>query len=176
MARPAKPTALKVAEGNRGKRPLSTKREPEFESLVDLQPPDWLTSEARAVWDETAASFAKIRLLTRGNRLQFATGCQELGHYIAIQRQMSELAKANDGRMPYTTETKNGGSCINQLAAAAAMYHKRALAVWRDFGGTPVGLRQLAIDVQTSIFDLPEMSSQETDHGKQARPASSYYN
>lgn len=166
-----KPTALKQAEGNPGKRPLSTKREPEFDALSDLQAPDWLIPEAKAAWGELAPSYAKIRLLTRGNAHMFAAGCQELGHYIAIQSQLKIQAAANDGKTPYTVAGKNGVAIVNQLALAAAMHLKAATKIWREFGGTPVGLRQLAMDVQTSIFDLPGMA----DHGEK-KPASSYYN
>ena len=63
--RPPKPTALKVVEGNAGKRAIN-KQEPDPNYLQDLSAPDWLTRVPGAVqvWDELAPKLRSARLLT----------------------------------------------------------------------------------------------------------------
>ena len=56
-----KPTAQKVAEGNRGRRPLNYQDEPQPEELTELTPPTWLSPTAKKVWVEDIPAMSKIR-------------------------------------------------------------------------------------------------------------------
>ncbi len=58
--RPPKPTALKLLQGNPGKRPLP-KGEPR--PPVGCEPPANLTKRARGVWDRGDVSLALARML-----------------------------------------------------------------------------------------------------------------
>lgn len=62
---PRKPTALKIVEGNPGKRPLN-KREPKPRGNL-YDPPAWLTDEQRVGW-EYAIESAPFGLLKRVDR------------------------------------------------------------------------------------------------------------
>ena len=78
--RPRKATALKLLDGNPGKRALPKERE------VDQSPgvkPKWLSAEASAVWDELAPDRIAIGLLTNLTAESFGQLCA----YLATFRQ-----------------------------------------------------------------------------------------
>jgi len=62
MSNPAKPTALRVLEGNRGKRPLP-KNEPKPRPITP-DPPPYLSPLARRRWDELLPELEIIGTLT----------------------------------------------------------------------------------------------------------------
>lgn len=167
MARPPKPTALKRAEGNRGKRPLGDKREPEPEILTDLAPPNWLSEAGKAVWERQAPRLAKIKLLTSADVDVFAIFCQETGNYIDAQRQLNALQAAGGGKSPLIVRGNEGKQPQpNPWLIVQSMASKKSLALGREFGMTPVGRRQLALEVQTDMFGFAEKSTHETTAGR----------
>lgn len=170
--RPPKPTALKVAEGNRGKRPLNYADEPKPDALDELTPPAWLSATAKKVWTEDLPAMAKIRLVTKADRNSFAVLCQETANYIDAQNAINALAeKMPAGQSVLIMGGKEGKQPQpNPFLIVQSMATKKIIMLSREFGKTPVGRKQLAIAAQTDIFnDVPEVN----DHGK---PASGYYN
>lgn len=87
MARPPKPTKLKLIQGNPGKRKLNEdEADPE---LTNLDPPDgWqLTPIEREEWDRTAEKLSSCGLLTDVDKPALALMCQHYGTYIdSVQR------------------------------------------------------------------------------------------
>lgn len=82
MAKPGrkpKPTALKVFEGNPGKRPLN-KDEPKPQGKAEM--PDWLRPQAQAVWERIAPQLEAIGILTKADENLLAQYCHsaELFH------------------------------------------------------------------------------------------------
>src|SRR3990167_6403207 len=73
--RPPKPTALKLLQGNPGKRRLNA-NEP-APPPASTEPPDWLDELARAFWDEHAPPLIRRGLLTTWDVPMFATACSE---------------------------------------------------------------------------------------------------
>lgn len=71
--RPPKPVALKVLEGNPGKRRLPNGPKPQ-----PLAPtcPAWLAAEARREWRRLAPELERLGLLTRIDRAALAAYCQ----------------------------------------------------------------------------------------------------
>ena len=72
--RKPKPTALKVLEGNPGKRPLNL-YEPVPEGKLP-NCPDWLEEEAKAEWERLAVPMHNLGLLTELDLAPFAVYCQ----------------------------------------------------------------------------------------------------
>lgn len=70
--RPRKPTALKLLQGNPGKRPLP-KNEPH--PKVGCDPPPWLPLDARVEWKRLAPGLLRYRLLTELDGDAFAALC-----------------------------------------------------------------------------------------------------
>lgn len=58
MARPPKPTQLKLLQGNPGKRPINWD-EPKPEGELPLDPPDYMTDGAKALWVAALTSAPK---------------------------------------------------------------------------------------------------------------------
>lgn len=74
MTNRPKPTALKVLEGNRGKRPLP-EDEPRPDAVEPSMPSD-LDATAKRIWKELAPKLVKIGLLTELDGDEFASLCQ----------------------------------------------------------------------------------------------------
>lgn len=89
MGRPAKPFALKLLDGNRGRHDL-TKPEPKPDPLASLDPPAWLPEPAAAVWRELAPGLAKLGLLTAGDVDALATLCSELASFRDLTKLIAE--------------------------------------------------------------------------------------
>ena len=72
--RKPKPTALKVLEGNPGKRPLND-HEP-IPQKGELKCPSWLLPEAKKEWKRLASSLEAMGVLTVADLTAFAGYCQ----------------------------------------------------------------------------------------------------
>jgi P27 family predicted phage terminase small subunit len=72
--RPPKPTALKVLEGNPGKRPLN-QNEPKPEKKAP-NCPSWLLPDAKKEWRRLSKELEAMGLLTRIDMAAFAGYCQ----------------------------------------------------------------------------------------------------
>ena len=72
--RKPKPTALKILEGNPGKRPLNP-HEP-IPPKGDLRCPTWLMPEAKKEWKRLASSLEAMGVLTMADLTPFAGYCQ----------------------------------------------------------------------------------------------------
>ena len=72
--RKPKPTALKVLEGNPGKRPLND-HEP-IPPKGELKCPSWLLPEAKKEWKRLASSLEAMGVLTMADLTAFAGYCQ----------------------------------------------------------------------------------------------------
>lgn len=72
--RKPKPTALKVLEGNPGKRPLNSK-EPKPKT-TRLKCPEWLEEEAKKEWKRLAKPLQQMGVLTEVDLMPFAGYCQ----------------------------------------------------------------------------------------------------
>jgi P27 family predicted phage terminase small subunit len=88
--RPPKPTALKIAAGNPGKRKLAPDAEPKFPAGAPKCPP--LSKGAKAVWKRVAPFLESQGLLTHADRDSLAAYC------IAVaMMEQAEAALANEG-------------------------------------------------------------------------------
>ena len=77
--RKPKPTAVKVMEGNPGKRPLNM-----FEPVPDKVAPEcpsWLNDEAKAEWERLADKMVNLGTLTEMDMAAFAGYCQSYARW-----------------------------------------------------------------------------------------------
>ncbi|MDL2205791.1 phage terminase small subunit P27 family [Eubacteriales bacterium OttesenSCG-928-N13] len=72
--RKPKPTAIKMLEGNPGKRPINEK-EP-VPPKGDVKCPSWLLPEAKKEWKRLEASLEAMGVLTMADQTAFAGYCQ----------------------------------------------------------------------------------------------------
>ena len=105
--RPNKPTALKVLEGNPGKRPLS-RTEPK-PIPISPKPPNWLASEAKKMWKHLAPQLETLGLLTIIDGYALAAACQSYSTWAKIERYLQkngltmEIKKVDDDGQPFTS-------------------------------------------------------------------------
>lgn len=85
-----KPTALKRAEGNRGKRPLND-AEPQPATLAAVPPaPDWLLPLAQERWHEVAPQLHGLAILTEVDLPALAAYCQAWAHWRDCEKWIAE--------------------------------------------------------------------------------------
>lgn len=151
MARPMKPTALKIIEGNKGKRALN-KHEPEPEYLNDLTAPKFLSALAVKVWDEVVPNLHRAGLLTKIDVPMLAMGCTAIAQYRVAAIKADNLVKAKiiegeDGRIEET------GAHVNPWLIVQSMSFKQAMAVFQQFGMSPVARTRITVKPQGDTFD-----------------------
>lgn len=144
MARPPKPTNLKVVGGNAGKRSMN-KQEPDPAYLNDLTPPVHLSAAAAQVWNELAPKLRNARLLTEldVHHLEFA--CNAIAMYRHATQQI--------GGDPLVTNSENAGESLGPWMIVQSMSFKKASAVLSKFGCSPVDRARIAIQPQGELFD-----------------------
>ena len=89
--RKPKPTALKIAEGNPGKRAINGYEPKPPSSLPDCPP--HLSEVARDEWQRIAGSLNKIGLLTQVDRTTMAAYCQCYGRWVEAETEAGRNAR-----------------------------------------------------------------------------------
>ncbi len=86
--RKPKPTALKIAQGNPGKRPINGHEPMPPGSLPDCPP--HLSEVAQEEWHRIAESLNKIGLLTQVDRTTMAAYCQCYGRWVEAEQKLKD--------------------------------------------------------------------------------------
>lgn len=84
--RTPKPTALKIIEGNPGKRPLN-EREPRLE-VKEPEIPEHLDEVARTEWKRITPILVQMRVLTEADQVMLACLCQTYSRLIDAQAEL----------------------------------------------------------------------------------------
>ncbi len=96
--RPPKPTAIKVLEGNPGKRPLN-KNEPKPKKIAP-KCPSWLEPDAKKEWKRLSKELETMGLLTQVDMAVFAGYCQAYARWKEAEEFISKhgsILKTNSG-------------------------------------------------------------------------------
>lgn len=151
MARIPKPTALKLIQGNKGKRALN-KSEPDPEYLNDLTAPEYLSTSASKVWDEVVPNLRQAKLLTKVDVPMLAMGCTAIAQYrVAANKADDNLVKSKtvEGEEGQPVET---GEHVNPWLIVQSMSFKQAMAVFQQFGMSPVARTRISVNPQGDLF------------------------
>ena len=87
--RKPKPTAIRLLEGNPGKRALNAHEPVAPEELPDC--PDYLDDVARAEWFHTVAVLREMRLLSRADRTALAAYCTVHSRWVHAEEQVKKF-------------------------------------------------------------------------------------
>lgn len=151
MAGRPKPTALKLVQGNPGKRALN-QHEPDPEYLDDLTAPAHLSTAAAKVWDEMAPSLRKARLLTQVDVFALECMCNSLAQYrVAVANLGDDLVKSKHAE----DEEGNAvqvGEHVNPWLIVQSMSFKQAMAMFQQFGMSPAARTRVAVNPQGDLF------------------------
>lgn len=134
---PPKPTALRIAEGNPGKRPLP---DAEPKPTGKAQCPAYLSLEAQKVWAVTAPLCESMGTLTEADVDQFASYCMAMG----AVREMNEDIKENG----YTDDTDIGGTKKRPAVAIMQDYQRIGMQIGARFGLTPSDRTRISVGKQ----------------------------
>ena len=137
-----KPTALKVFEGNRGKRPLP-EDEPQPEAIMP-ECPDWLSKKAKEVFAREAPKFYKVGLLTEIDGDQFGAMCQSIAYLEEVVKKLENeelIIEKEIGR----GENKKTETKVNPLQVEFRLLTNLVRAYASEFGGTPRGRAPLSV-------------------------------
>lgn len=125
--RKPKPTAIKVLEGNPGKRPINF-NEPHPEKKLPICP-DWLEDEAKAEWTRLAVPLHNLGLLTELDMAAFASYCQAYARWKEAEEFISQHGSIVKTKSGYWQQVPQ----VSISRANQAMMLKAAA----EFGLTP---------------------------------------
>jgi P27 family predicted phage terminase small subunit len=136
--RKPKPVALKVLEGNPGKRPLNHD-EPKPTPIAPACP-DWLAPLARAEWDRVAPELERLGLLT-------AVDGAVLGAYCQAYARMVQAEEAIE-RLGFNQFSKDGYAQQRPEVAIAMKSAAMVKAFAAEFGLTPSSRGRMTLPPQ----------------------------
>lgn len=151
--RPRKPTAIKVAEGNRGRRPLNRREmveEPEAPVC-----PEWLDAVAREEWARISRQLLEMRVLRPADQTELAVLAGAVGTLRAARKQFEALPEDKRLLIVAPNKTLQQNPLIAIINRQAEVIHRIA----SQFGLTPASRAQLLTDEpapagKTTLADL----------------------
>ena len=137
--RKPKPTHLKLAEGNPGKRPINANEPKPRPVTPDC--PDWLTDEAKAEWGRLVPELKTLGLLTIVDRGALAACCQAYGRMVQAEKYLEAHV---DSGLEFQTESGYRQQLPQvSMAQRYAQQYKGFLAL---FGLSPSDRARLTVD------------------------------
>lgn len=130
------PTALKIATGNRGKRPLP-EREPQPTVALPVEPPDWLDDYAKECWARLHANLTELGLSARCDTDAAAAYCQTYSVW-----RMATQSLCDDGLL---FERGNGAIAARPEVAIANTAVGTLLKYQAEFGLTPAARTRVSV-------------------------------
>lgn len=134
----SKPTALKLLEGNPGKREVN-ENEPKYEALSKVEkPPAYLGSYGKKEWKRILPLLNKNKLATDADFIALAAYCQSVDTWVN-----AEKLKRTEG---LTATTSNGTVVQHPAVGIANSAMDKILKFGREFGLTPTSRSGLSVE------------------------------
>lgn len=140
--RKPKPTAIKILEGNPGKRKLNA-YEPTPEQTAP-QCPDWLCDEAKEEWKRLADKMEQMGILTEVDMAAFAGYCQSYARWKEAEEFIS--------RHGAIVKTPSGYWQQIPQVSIAQQYLKDMQKFAEQFGLTPASRSRIVADIQKNDY------------------------
>jgi P27 family predicted phage terminase small subunit len=136
--RKPKPTALKLVDGNPGRRPIrgSEPKPPATRPTC----PAHLSPTAKAEWKRLAGALSEIGLLTQIDRTVLAAYCQAYGRWVEAERRLAET--------PPLLKTPAGYVQVSPWVTISNKQVELMTRLMAELGLTPSARSRLAITVQ----------------------------
>ena len=139
--RKPKPTAIKILEGNPGKRPLNDNEPVPTGEIPEC--PTWLLPAAKKEWERVAPILQELGLLTSVDVKVFAAYCQSSARYEQAEAEINELMIEND----------KGVLRPDPLITVAHTYMKKMIEAGSLLGLNPSARSRLSVDKRKSEDD-----------------------
>ena len=133
--RKPKPTALKILQGNPGKRPLN-KNEPKPKNEIP-SPPFRLDSEAMEEWNRITPLLEEMGVLTTVDGSALAQYCEQHGIFIRAKRQLDT--------QPLVIVTATGHPMPNPLLSIKNKAQDQIRKYLIEFGLTPAARSKISV-------------------------------
>jgi len=144
MARPKKPTNLKVVQGTN--RPHRNNNEP-LVSLEAPQCPDWLSEESKKYWEETASQLVNAGLIGGVDTALFSLHCDSYGRLVEISKKINTIERM-------VSHSPNGMEIQSTWWQIRNKLHDQIIKTASEFGLSPVS---------RSKINMPEKSEKKKD-------------
>lgn len=152
---PSKPTALKLIEGNPGKRPLN-QNEPQPARGMPPCPPH-LDKIAKKRWKELGGYLFQIGLLSVIDGDAFAVYCQAYSDWVKIER---SLKKDTDVQMKHTIDAAGNEFLemkLNPRVRQKSLLWQIMKGYLAEFGMTPSSRSRIGVKVKGQKDELEDM-------------------
>lgn len=144
--RPPKPTALKVLNGNPGKRPLN-KLEPKPKPLLP-KCPTWLDPVAKKEWRRVVPELERIGMLTCVDGAALEGYCQSYGRWVAAEQFIQKHGMVFKTPSGYLQQVPQ--------VSIAQKYLQLVKAFCSEFGLTPCARTRIEVKQPTADDDPME--------------------
>jgi P27 family predicted phage terminase small subunit len=138
-----KPTALKRAEGNRGKRALNS-REPQPRGSVP-RCPEHLDERAKKEWKRLVPVLRRMRVLTEADWMSLANLCQTWSTLVKAQEKLTEMGilyKSPSGYVMQSPLLAIVNQCVDTITKLS-----------REFGLTPAARTRVLAQTEDDGYD-----------------------
>lgn len=142
-----KPTALKIKQGNPGKRALNDSETPVVRDEV-VRAPGHLGAVARREWGRLKRKLGPAGLLTALDADVLAMYCQAFARWVEAEDQLARFGPV--------VKTKNGNLVQNPYLAVANRSMEQMLAYARELGMTPSARSRIQVAVKETGPTLAE--------------------
>jgi P27 family predicted phage terminase small subunit len=150
MAYPKKPTALKILQGNPGKRPLP-QNEPKPAPIAPTCPA-WVNSDGKKLWKFLAPKLERLGLLTEIDGGALACCCNEYGTYVELVREIKK-------KKVRTFTTDNGYEAPIPEISMANKAFVNYKAMITEFGLTPASRSRIDVKISEEKDDMEQLLS-----------------
>jgi P27 family predicted phage terminase small subunit len=140
MGRPRKPTAIKAAEGNRGRRPLNLRElmeEPEMPAC-----PDWLDEHARAAWDEVTPILLAMGVVRPADQAELGSLCSAMSILRLLRKQLEAIPEDRRFLFRASKGSIQPNPLLSMINRQVEIVHRIAC----EFGMTPASRVKLLAD------------------------------
>jgi P27 family predicted phage terminase small subunit len=139
--RKPKPTALKKAQGNLGRRKLNN-AEPRFDVLTDVDPPAWLDDDAKDAWRWYCPQLVRSGVITKADLHNLAVFCASYSRWRTAEQHVAAhgivIVEAS-GSMKKNPACTVANEAIRQMIATGALLgldpSNRSRLIGKDKGG-----------------------------------------
>lgn len=135
VGRKPKPTALRLIEGNRGKRALPKKEA--VIALAEPTPPSFLCDDAKVEWGRVCSELYAAGLMTELDRAALGAYCAAYGRWAQAERAINRMAAKDELNAALMIKTVSGNAIQNPLVGIANKAKSDVVRYAAEFGMTP---------------------------------------
>jgi len=156
-----RPTALKVIEGNPGKRPIHGNEPEPISEIPD--PPDELNDDAKTEWARVCDELYRVGLLSRIDRSALAAYCQAFGRWMQAERGIRDMAVDPKTMGGIIVENSAGNLAPNPLVGIAHKAMHDMMRYAEHFGMTPSARARLDSETPRAPNKFAGLIGRETE-------------